>query len=69
MTEGAGIARLWQGFNHLSENSKDLVLMLAEAVGRSEQDVQAVLPTMFPVIPKKADGFCYTVSQDGKKER
>ena len=32
MIENAGIAKLWQGFHHLSENDKDLVLTLAEAV-------------------------------------
>ena len=41
MTEGAGIARLWQEFHHLSEGDKDLVLTVADAVSRSEQNVQA----------------------------
>jgi len=38
MTENAGIARLWQGFHHLSESDKDLVLVLAETVGHLPQD-------------------------------
>ena len=42
MTENAKIARLWQGFHHLSENNKDLVLTVAEAVGCLEQDTQTV---------------------------
>ena len=40
--ENAGIARLWQGFHHLSENDKDLVLTLAEAVGHSMRDTRAI---------------------------
>jgi hypothetical protein len=32
MTEKAAIARLWSGFHHLSEDAKDLVLNIAEAV-------------------------------------
>ena len=42
MTENAKIARLWQGFHHLSENNKDLVLTFAEAVGCLEKDPQTV---------------------------
>jgi len=42
MTENAGIARLWQGFHHLSENDKDLVLAVADTVGCLEQNTQAM---------------------------
>jgi hypothetical protein len=52
MTENAGIARLWQGFHHLSENDKDLVLTLAEAAGYSMQDTRA--------IPEQSGGLCGT---------
>jgi len=41
MTENAGIARLWQGFHHLSESDKDLVLAVAETVGHFALDTQA----------------------------
>ena len=50
MTENAGIARLWQGFHHLSENDKDLVLAVAETVGRLTQDTQA--------MPEQSGAFC-----------
>ena len=52
MTENAGIARLWQGFHHLSENDKDLVLVLAEAAGHSMQNPRA--------IPEQSGGPCGT---------
>ena len=42
MMENAKIARLWQGFHHLSEDDKDLVLTLTEAVKYSERQIQTV---------------------------
>jgi len=36
MTESAGIARLWQGFHHLSESDKDLVLAVAETIDQEQ---------------------------------
>jgi len=68
MTEEAGIARLWQGFHHLSETDKDLVLTVAEAVKRSEPNDQAVHPTKFPAIPEQVEGFYGTVSQEREKK-
>ena len=58
MTEGAGIARLWQGFHHLSEHDKDLVLTIAEAVGYSEQGVQTA--------PEQVDGLCDGAERQNK---
>jgi hypothetical protein len=52
MTENAGIAKLWQGFHHLSENDKDLVLTLAEAAGHSMRDTRT--------IPEQSVGRCGT---------
>jgi hypothetical protein len=41
ITESAKIAKLWQGFHHLSENNKDLLLAVAEAVMYSTRNVPA----------------------------
>jgi len=49
MTENAGIARLWQGYHHLSEDNKDLVLALAETVQHMARNTQAV--------PEESGGF------------
>jgi len=42
MTENAGIAKLWQGFHHLTENDRDLVLAIAETVRYSTQNTQVI---------------------------
>ena len=57
--EGVKIAKLWQGFRHLSEDDKDLVLALTEAVGCSEQDTQAA--------PEQAGCFCNCTLQEKEK--
>ena len=56
MMENARTARLWQAFHHLSEDDKDLVLTLTEAVGCSERNTQAE--------PEYAGCFCNDVSQE-----
>jgi len=59
MTEEAGISKLWQGFHHLSENNKDLVLTITKAIEYSEQDTQ--------VIPERVGDIYGCVSQKGEK--
>ena len=54
------IAKLWQGFHHLSENNKDLVLTITEAVWRSEQDTKA--------IPEHIRDIYDSVSQEGDEQ-
>ena len=44
MMENARTARLWQAFHHLSEDDKDLILMLTKAAGQSERRDHMELP-------------------------
>ena len=60
MIEKTGIAKLWQGFHHLSEKNKDLVLTITKAIGRSEQDSQA--------IPEQTVNFYDSVLQEGDEQ-
>lgn len=57
MTENAGLARLWQGFHHLSESNKDLVLTVAEVVGRSACNSQnmpeQLCGPLLKILPEK----------------
>ena len=53
MTEAAGIARLWQKFHHLSEDDKEMILTVTEAVGYFEQTSQTS-----QVLPEQVGELC-----------